>query len=494
MSYLGLDIGTSGVRCVAFDEEGQTLSTSTADVELSVGSDGSAEVDADHVWAAVVQTIQKVASHESVSADPVAACSFSEQGEAVVPVDVDGNPVAPVPISLDLRGAPMTRRLESSLGADRIQRITGQPLHPMFSISKMMAIHADDQVSSSIRGWRTLGAFVAERLGVRATLDTTMAARTMAFDVDDRSWSTDILASAGIDAGLLPPVVDPGTPIGPIAECVSEMLGYRRPPLVVVGGHDQACAFWGAGNCDPGDVVASLGSTECVTTATAVRVETADSGIATYPAGSAWLMLAGIPTGGLALEWVRSLIDMPQFDVDTLLRDSEGPSSLLVLPYLGGGATIDNDPEASGAVLGLTLTTDSADLVRGLLEASGFEIRRVVDWLADRELPIPDVLPAVGGGAAPTSLQVRADASGLAFGLVGHDASARGAAMLAAVGAGGGSFTEVVRRMTVPAIERLARPRLHRDHYARQRADYEATVSALRALRDLRNERQTNPS
>lgn len=485
MSCLGIDIGTTGVRCVALDGDGHNIAEAETDVVLQIRDSDWAEVDASSVWHAVRDVLGRVGNSPGVQSDPAEAISFSVQGEAVVPIDGSGHPLAGVPVSFDMRASAATAQLAGQVGAERLQQITGQPVHPMFSIGKMMVGHQQPD-GAKIRGWRCLGDFIAERLGSEAAMDTTMAARTMAFDVDSRRWSGEILDAAGISEELLPTVVDATEPIGRMSSKVADDLGFGSLPVLVAGAHDQACAFWGAGCVDPGDVVASLGSSEAVTTASAARVEaTNESGIASYPSGSTWLMLAGVPVGGLALEWLRKLGDDNQIAYEELLSPStSGPSDLLAFPYMAGGATIDNDPDARGAIIGLTLHTGKADLARGLLEASGYEIRRVVDWLAAHGVAHTDKLRAVGGGAShERALQVRADSSDLTFQYVLRHAAVRGAALLAAAGSGTGALRDVVKNLDAGA-ERVQSPSpQYRELYTKRRIAYQAHIEALRSIR-----------
>ncbi len=485
MSYLGIDIGTSGVRCVAVNSDGHSIAEAETGVALQIQDGDVAEVEASSVWHAVTDVLRAVGTSPGVRRDPAEAISFSVQGEAMVPIDGSGRPLAGVPVSFDMRASATTAQLADHIGSDRLQQITGQPVHPMFSIGKMMVVHQRLD-GSRIRGWRCLGDFVAERLGGEAAMDTTVAARTMAFDVDHRHWSDEILAAAGISEELLPSVVDATEQVGQMSSRTADALGLRSRPVLVAGAHDQACAYWGAGCADPGEVVVSLGSSEAVTTASAVRVEaTHKSGIATYPAGATWLMLAGVPVGGLALEWLRRLGDDKQLPYEELLRGAtSGPSDLLVFPYMAGGATIDNDPEARGSIIGLTLNTGKADIARGLLEASGYEIRRVVDWLVANDVAHTGTLRAVGGGARHEgALQVRADSSGLAIQYVVRHAAVRGAALLAAAGTEPGSFRDIVKHMAAtPGRVHVPNPSFQ-ELYAQRRVAYQAHIETLRSIR-----------
>ncbi|MBM2620633.1 hypothetical protein JIG36_34550 [Actinoplanes sp. LDG1-06] len=426
MSLLGLDLGTSGVRAVAVDHAGRELAGAARSTTLARPGPGLVETDTEEVLAASIAVLAEVAAHPAVRADPPEALSFSVQGEAVVPVGADGVARAPAPVSMDRRGAALAARVAAELGEDTIQRITGQPAHPMFSVYKVAGW-------TGATGLRCLGDYVAARLGARPAIDTSMAARTGTYDVDAGAWSAAILGATGVDERLLPEVVAPGTVVGKLTTAIDGLVAGL--PLVA-GAHDQAAAYLGGGGRTGERSVVSFGSSDCLTVGTTARPRAlVGTGLATYAMGSSgWLTLAGTAAGGWALDWFARLTGG---DPDELFEQAASePPRVLVLPYFAGSGTLDNDPLARGAVVGLDLNTSREDLARAFLESFGFEIRKIVAALGERDID-PGAVHAVGGGARSSrSLGIRASAAGRPLTPVRGNASARGAALLAGVGLG----------------------------------------------------------
>ena len=430
MSLIGIDLGTSGVRVVAISAgKNEEIAGAARSTALARPGPGLVEADTDEVLAAVAGLLAEVAAHPAVRADPPEAISFSVQGEAVVPVGPDGHALAPAPVSMDRRGAALSARVTAELGADTIQQITGQPANPMFSIYKVTAW-------TGASGYRCLGDYIAGRLGARAAIDTSMAARTGAYDVDAGAWSPVLLDATGVDEALLPEVVPAGTVIGRLSAEAAVLTGLPSGLPLVAGVHDQAASYLGGGGRAGVRSVVSFGSSDCLTVGAMGRPrELVGTGLATYPMGEGtWLTLAGTAAGGWALDWFARLTGG---DPDDLFdRAAAEPPPVLVLPYFAGSGTLDNDPLARGAVVGLDLNTSREDLARAFLESFGFEIRKIVAALDDRDVEVGAV-HAVGGGARSTrSLGIRASAAGRPLtGVPGH-AAARGAALLAGVGLG----------------------------------------------------------
>lgn len=450
MSLLGVDLGTSGVRVAAISAVGAQLAGATRATVLRRRSPGLAETDADEVLAAAAGLLGEVAGHPAVIADPPQAVSFSVQGEAILPVDRNGHALAPAPVSMDERGADQAFRIVEDVGADVIQRITGQPAHPMFSLYKIAA-GGPNWTGPAVHGYRTLGDYVAGRLGARAAIDTSMAARTGAYDVEAATWSAVLLGAAGVDEGLLPEVVPTGTVVGTLSAEAAARTGLPSGLPLATGAHDQAASFLGGGGRVGTSSVVSFGSSDCLTVGTAGRPQgLGGTGLATYPFGDGtWLTLAGTSAGGWVLDWFATLTGVagPAERDDLFEQAADHPARVLVLPYFTGSGTVDNDPHARGAIVGLGLDTTRAELARAFLESFGFEIRKIVDTLADRDIET-GALHAVGGGARSTrALAIRACAAGRPLTPVPGHAAARGAGLLAGVAIG-----------LYPSLDRLPAP------------------------------------
>jgi sugar (pentulose or hexulose) kinase len=226
---------------------------------------------------------------------------------------------------------------------------------------------------------------VTARWGAAAALDWTLAARTGLFDVDAATWSAEMTSAAAVDAHWLTEVpfsecVPCGTPIGTVSGDAAERLRVPSGTALVAGAHDQAASFIGAGGRAGSVSTFALGSSDCLTVETPQRpTGIAGTGFATYPWRPArWLTLAGTAAGGWTLDWYVALTGVG--DADALLSESSTePPPVIVLPYLAGSGTLDNDPSGRGAVIGLTLDLSRAQLTRAFLEAAGYELASIVE-------------------------------------------------------------------------------------------------------------------
>jgi len=492
MSLLGIDLGTSGTRAAAFSETGELLSEYSVPISLSRTAN-LVETDAEAVLTAVYEAASNVATSAALLNDHVAALSFSVQGETVVPVDAQGMALASAPVSMDRRGTHAALVIGDQLGHAKFQRITGQPLHPMFSIFKIAA--GLPGWTDGVTSYLTLDAFISRRLGAAAVTDYSMAARTGAFDVNRLSWSDEILAAAESTAGFaiaprqLPETVATGTIIGRVSVDAAQRLNLPTGTPIVAGLHDQAASFVGAGGRRGGPSVYALGSSDCLTAVTAERPgNLAGTGFASYPlAESGWVTLAGTAAGGWALDWFARLVDAPIATVFD--APSDLPPALLVLPYLAGSGTLDNDPSALGVVAGLTLATRRDELARAFLESTGYELAKIATALETRGIDVGTIRAVGTGSGSARALQIRASAADRQLVPVPRQSSARGAALLAGIGIG--VFTSLDEVPDSLVGETVRPDPSYTDWYAMQRDNFaNLFLSTSSTVHKLSNNRE----
>ncbi|MFL6044050.1 MAG: L-fuculokinase [Propionibacteriaceae bacterium] len=482
MSIVGVDLGTSGVRAVAYDAAGQQIAAGAEKTTLQRPREGWVVFDAEAVLHTAEALVSSVAAQAADRGDRVRAIAFSSQGEVVIPVDRHGRALSLAPVGMDARGEPAVQAMAQRLGADRVQQITGQPLNRMFSVYKIAEGDAAWRPPAA-SAYHALSDFVASRWGAAPAIDWTSAARTGLFDVNAASWSAEVIAAAAVDAPWLADVafaecVVSGTVIGTVSAEVAERLGLPGATALVAGAHDQAASFIGAGGAAGSVSTFALGSSDCLTVETPQRpVGIADTGFATYPWQPArWLTLAGTAAGGWTLEWYATLTGVP--DVNALLSESSAePPPILVLPYLAGSGTLDNDPTGRGAVIGLTLDLSRPQLTRAFLEAAGYELGSIVAAFTAADVPVGQVRAVGTGAVSPVTLAIRASAAGVPLTPALGNASARGAALLA--GAGIGMFDlDDLPPITLGAT---AQPDARTiDWYAQQRQTYRDLYRALK--------------
>lgn len=426
MSLLGLDVGITGCKAVAFSLSGDMLAQAYREYPLYQPHPGWLELDPTEVWEAVTGVIRQVTG--AISDDPVRAMSVSTHGESVVPVDTQGRPLCRFITALDTRAAEQTEWWGEQLGKDRLFHITGMPLHPMYTLNKLMWLRQHEpEIFAAARRLLCMQDFVFHQLGLDPAMDYSLATRTMAFDVNQLAWSEEILSLAQMDVEQLSRALPSGSVVGEIAASVAEELGLAPGAVGVTGGHDQPSGALGCGAIAEGIAMDSTGTVECVAVASPKLVlepELLESNlpIAPHTVPGMYCVLGYSSTGGALLRWYRDNFagaeqreaEQTGQDVYDLILEQavEGPSPVLILPHFFGSGTPWMDPDSKGAILGLDMSTSRGQIIKGILDSVTYETKLSLDVMEQAGIALRE-LRAIGGGAKSSRwLQTKADIFG----------------------------------------------------------------------------------
>jgi len=472
MSLLGLDVGITGCKAVGFSITGEMLAQAYREYPLYQPQPGWMELDPIEVWEAVRDVIRRVT--EAIPDDPVQAVSVSTHGESVVPLDTQGRPLCRFITALDTRAGEQTEWWGQQLGKERLFQITGMPLHPMYTVNKLLWLRQHEPgIFSNARRFTCMPDFVFHQLGLDPAMDYSLATRTMAFDVNHLAWSGEILALAQIDAERLSKALPSGSVLGEIAPSVAEELGLAPGAVGVVGGHDQPSGALGCGAIAEGIAMDSTGTVECVAVASpnlVLEPELLEGNlpIAPHTVPGMYLVLGYSSTGGALLRWYRDNFGIAEQqqaagtgqDVYDLILEqaAEGPSPVLILPHFFGSGTPWMDPDSKGAILGLDMSTTKGQVIKGILDGVTYETKLSVDVMERAGIAVRE-LRAIGGGAkSPRWLQTKADIFGKpVMAMDVSEAACLGVAILAGVATG--AFSSIQEGVThMVKVKRVYEP------------------------------------
>jgi xylulokinase len=451
MPLAGMDIGTTGCKAAIFDEEGILLSSASREYSVDIPQPTWAEQDAEKVWRLAQDALREAIATAGVP--QIAAIGLSVQGEAVMPVDEQGRALRPAILGMDSRTGEQNAWLCERFGAEHLFERTGMPVHTVNTLPKLLWLkqHEPDLWARANR-FLLYEDFLIQKMTGRVVISRCLASRTQLFDIPDDRWSPEILEALELEPDRLATVKPSGVAAGQMHPGLAEALGLSKAPLVVTGGHDQACGALGVGLTRPGLAMASTGTAEVVEVALAAPAlnETlyrGDISVYAHTVPGLYLAMTLNHSGGLVLRWFRDTLGQEEIReaqasgqdaYELLLRNAPpGPTSLLLLPDFAGSGTPTFDTGSKGAILGLTFATEKSDLAKAILEGLTFELRLNLDLLKDGGVSI-DELRAIGGGArSELWLQLKADITGVP--VVAPritEAASWGAALLAGMGAG----------------------------------------------------------
>ena len=419
MISLGVDIGGTGAKCVAFRDDGEELALSYHEYP---NPPGKVNLDAEVLASSVMRVIRECAA-SLPDREEVAAITVSSFGESFVPVDRDGRALTDIIMYFADSSSEEFSKLVSEVGAERFMRIARIKPDASYSLAKML--YTRSHLKTPVWKFLLIAGFICYRLsGVPAT-DVSLACRTLLYDVERRCWSQELLAAAGFDPGMMPEVYDSGSVIGELKADVAEELGLPQRVRVVIGAHDQIVNALACGVCEPGDAMDGTGTSECIEPLFAEIPEnpafTAENyACVPYVDGRGYVTYAYNLSGGAVVRWYRDQLALHLRDqaaeegtsiYDVLNRVCpDRPGDLIVLPYLQGmGGTPDIQVNARGVFWGVSMQTGLPELYRAILEGLTFEMAYNLERL-DHYGIAPKRLFACGGGArSRVWLQIKAD-------------------------------------------------------------------------------------
>lgn len=482
----GLDIGTTACKCTAFDGEGNVLAVCRREYSLLSQN----EVDALQLWQAVQEVLCEIAE-KCPEIEGIGVTSF---GESFVVTDEEGQPLHPVMLYTDPRGAEECARLTALVGKERITAITGLAPHEMYSLPKLMWLkERKPELWKQVRHIFLMEDYIVYRLTGKAQIDYSLACRSLAFDLESLTWSKELLEAAGIAEALLPRPVPSGTVAGTLLPGICP-LGENTK--IVNVSHDQLAAAVGAGAFREGTAVDGAGTVQCLTpifTKLPDAEALAENAycIVPYVIPGQYVSYAFSYTGGALLQWFTENFCKEEArlagaqGVNAYLESlcPKEPTGLLVLPHFAGAATPYMDTGSRGAILGLSTTTSLPRLYRGCMEGVSYEM--YLNYRRMKACGIDfDHLYATGGGArSPMWMQMKADIFlKPVTALQTADAGTVGSAMLTGVAVGLFPSLEAAAEKMVRPIHTYTPDLEQHERYMKHFERYEAVYAAVRPL------------
>jgi len=446
-AFLGLDVGTSGVKALLVSASGEVAASATSPLALSTPRPGWAEQDPDDWWRATASAIR--AARAARPDLGVASVGISGQMHSSVFLDARGDVIRPALLWCDGRTtAECTEITRRAGGEDRLRDLACNPALEGFTLPKVLWLRNHEPVAFARLSTVLLAKdHVRFRLtGVLAT-EPSDASGTLMYDTAHRRWSREILDAMSLAPSLLPDVGESAEVLGRVTRAAAAATGLAEGTPVVGGGADNACGAAGVGAVEPGEAVASWGTSGTVLAPTSEpRVEPklrAHTFCHVMP--GTWYVMGVVLSAGGAFAWYRDRFAheiADESEANQQLREeaetiAPGAEGVTFLPYLQGERTPHRDASIRGAIVGLSLAHTRAHVTRAVLEGICFALNESVLILREMGLA-PDSLLLTGGGARhPLLRRLQAEVYGLPVCTVDREEGpAYGASLLAAVGAG----------------------------------------------------------
>jgi xylulokinase len=395
--FLGIDIGTSSVKCALLDERDALVAQSSAPLTVSRPQSGFAEQDPEDWWLATIRAVQEL---PAAGRGAVRAVGLSGQMHGATLLDRNDRPLRPAILWNDSRSALECQELERRVPSARA--ITGNIVMPGFTAPKLLwvARHEPDIFRRTASVLLPKDYVRLKLTGERIT-DMSDASGTAWLDVGRRSWSEAMLAATGLNSSHMPQLVEGTAAAGTVLARVADQLQIR--PVVVAGGAgDNAASAAGLGVISPGQAFLSLGTSGVlfvVTDQFRPNPEHAAHAFCHCLPGR-WHQMSVMLSAASALDWVATLTresDLPRLVAAAAARGLHRRSPIF-LPYLSGERTPHNDPDCRGVFFGIDAQTSAADLTLAVLEGVALAFADGMDVLLESGSSVNEI-SVTGGGA-----------------------------------------------------------------------------------------------
>ncbi len=477
--FLGLDLGTSGLKALLMDEGQRIVASASVPLEVSHPQDGWSEQDPANWVAACETALDRLKQDHAGELAAVRGIGLSGQMHGATLLDASGTVLRPSILWNDTRAHAEAAGLDAD---PQFRAITGNIVFPGFTAPKILwvARHEPDVFARTakvllpkdyLRFWLT-GEHVS---------DMSDAAGTSWLDVGARDWSVELLASTGLDRSHMPRLVEGSEPSATLKSALAARWGMGLGVIVAGGGGDNAASAIGAGIVAPGSAFVSLGTSGVLFASAPGYNPKPESAVHTFchAVPDAWHQMGVILSAASALDWFATITGTSAAALSDELGDSlAAPGSEGFLPYLSGERTPHNDASIRGLFFGLSVSTTRAAMTRAVMEGVAFALRENRDALASASTQISSVLAMGGGSRSDHWLKIIATVLAIPVELPagGDFGAAFGAARLGVMAATGASAATVC---TKPAIARTTEPdRLLMPAFDEAFARYQARRSA----------------
>ncbi|WP_167648237.1 xylulokinase [Mameliella alba] len=477
--YLGLDMGTSGLRALLVDGNGAPVGSAVRAYAPVHPHPGWSEQDPADWVAAVDGALAELAAAHPQAMSAVRGMGVSGHMHGATLLDAGGEVLRPCILWNDTRSAAEAAELD---GAAAVRDLSGNIVFPGFTAPKLLWVARNEpEVFARTATVLLPAAYMNFHLTGERFADMSDSAGTAWLDVGARDWSARLLEVSGMRADQMPRLVEGCETGGALRPDLADRWGMSANVIVVGGAGDNAASACGVGAMREGTGFVSLGTSGVVLTGRDGYAPLPESAVHTFchAVPDQWYQMGVILAATDSLNWLSRVTGASPAELATELGDTlDGPGALRFMPYLSGERTPHNDSRIRAGFLNIDVGSSRRDMTRAVMEGVAFALCDCAEALKASGARL-DSLLAIGGGAQSrywveliaTVLDVP-----LALPDKGDFGAALGAARLAMVGAGAGTVDEI---MTPPPVRETIAPNAaltgaYRDAYAAWREIYPA--------------------
>ena len=396
--YLGLDLGTSGLRGILVNDEWKVVAEAEAGIETSTPKPGWSEQAPEDWIEACKQVIASLRALDASALSAVRGIGLSGHMHGATLLDAEGKVLRPCILWNDTRSAEEAAALDQK---PEMRTITGNIVFPGFTAPKLEWVRNHEPgvfakaakvllPKDYLRFWLT-GDYISEMSD---------SAGTSWLDVGQRAWSETALGLSHMSVDQMPRLVEGSAPGGELRTGLLQEWGLSGPVVVAGGAGDNAAAACGIGSIDEGSGFVSLGTSGVLLVAKNSYAPDPETAVHCFchAVPERWIQMGVILSATNSMNWLSRNLSQSVGSLAAALPETlTGPSAITFLPYLSGERTPHNNSDIRGAFLGIDVSAGPVDLTQSVMDGVAFAMRDCLEALKSTGTE-PDRLLAVGGG------------------------------------------------------------------------------------------------
>ncbi|EGT4255002.1 xylulokinase [Citrobacter amalonaticus] len=411
--YIGIDLGTSGVKAILLNEQGEVVASQTEKLTVSRPHPLWSEQDPEQWWQATDRAMKALSKQHSLS--EVKALGIAGQMHGATLLDSQQQVLRPAILWNDGRCGEECALLESMVPQSRV--ITGNLMMPGFTAPKLLWVQRHEpEVFRKVAKVLLPKDYLRLRMTGEFASDMSDAAGTMWLDVEKRDWSDVMLNACGLTRDHMPALFEGSEITGRLLPDVA--MAWDMPAVsVVAGGGDNAAGAVGVGMVNADQAMLSLGTSGVYFAVSEGFLSKPESAVHSFchALPERWHLMSVMLSAASCLDWAANLtglVTVPEL-IDAAQQANAAADPVWFLPYLSGERTPHNNPQAKGVFFGLTHQHGPAELARAVLEGVGYALADGMDVVHACGVK-PQSVTLIGGGARSAYWrQMLADISGL---------------------------------------------------------------------------------
>jgi xylulokinase len=457
---LGIDAGTTSMKGMLINEEGKKICLVNENYDLITPSNFFVEFEVENYWKTFKKVVKSVVYVSRVNPCRISAIAISSQGETLICLDKNGEPLRKAIVWLDNRSIYEAEEIKNEFDIKEIYKVTGQPeVTATWPATKILWLKKNEKhIFEETDKYLLVEDYLSYKLTGKYCTDKSLSSSTLYFDINRGQWWKEMIDFIDIKDDQLPDIKDSGEKIGNITGQASIETGLSKETIVVAGALDQMAGSIGAGNIYSKIVSETTGTclAMCVTAKNPIPYsEEYKIPCHCSALSKEYNLVFWSQTAGVILEWFKNNIyhgnDEHEHSKYSKYSDAEiyrnidyeaatidaGADGLIILPYFSGSAVPHFNPFAKGVLFGVTLNHTRAHIARSIMEAIGFMLKEHIETAEKIGIDITEIRSLGGGAKSSLWNQIKADITGKEIvTLENTETSALGAAILAGVAAG----------------------------------------------------------